>query len=501
MFEPVGKLEFVSRMKWNQLFFNRQFAGLSSHCNSSPSCTDCTNHTDSHPKFKRNDLTGVSSIKRVPKKKSKKAAAKRADASNHSSESANNNPSMMRPTAFNGEQMVSFPSLLDGIRREDTRGNETVFGQIYDTVTSQVADRARYLLVRLPPSSQVAGIFDKESEASMNTITPTRSSSNNAYASLEPNSSIIASSSGQENGRKPISPNRSLILGSGRVRSPSTLVQDYGIQLSPCDFDVIAEDDLEPIAWSPPQEKTRVLSSEPAHNPFLPVSLEPRRIEEMRANPDNLNRWYRYLPIIPTPRLQAQLEYSSPLSLSAACYFLDISTFGMWWSFIFTVGHTVQSMLTSYGPNTESFTLSPEIGIVPHHFMDMMWMHSHFSCLVLLPDLFGPSSMTLFNYFVMTQALNLSIGIKTNYHHIEVKRGVWRPGRWWLADIVRWIFLGYLGSFFTISIGNSYGNDNLKVIGVFTLNLTVLWVWESYRLLLSTRGKVERQLAGDKKST
>lgn len=441
-------------------------------------------------------------MKRIPTKRSRKIATPNRSLSNPPEESV---------SAFNDEQMLQIPSILDGRRREDRYGNESAFGRFYQNVTSQVADRASYLLIRLPPGSQIAGLYDGENDR-----IPMRSHQRTSpYSESTSTTRSSSVSTDQDDRRKPsVAPSQRFPVESGQFGHPVNRFanriassrdidnEDFDINLNPEDFDYIPShqgDNLEPIAWSPLHgdefEQEAIQFSEPPNTASLQSSLEPRSIQEMRDSPDDLNKWYRFLPIIPTPRLQAQLEYASPLSMPLACYYMEISTFGKWWSYIFTVCHTIQSMLTYYGPNSESFTWSPEIGIVPHHFMDMMWMHTHFTLLVLLPGTFGPSSMKLFNYFVMTQALNLSIGVKTNYHHLEVKKGVWGPGRWWMADIVRWIFLGYLGSFFTISIGDYYGNKNLKVIGLFMLNLTVLWVWYSYRLLLSFRRRVEHRLS------
>ncbi|CAJ1970127.1 unnamed protein product [Cylindrotheca closterium] len=47
----------------------------------------------------------------------------------------------------------------------------------------------------------------------------------------------------------------------------------------------------------------------------VPPFFEPRTIQEMRKNPVDLNLWYKVLSIIPSPSLQAKIDFFSPLSV------------------------------------------------------------------------------------------------------------------------------------------------------------------------------------------
>jgi len=72
-----------------------------------------------------------------------------------------NRPSNPRPGKLNFQQICQFPSLIDETSSEDNGGTATIFGRIYHTIASQVADRVASIPVhRIAPASELAGILD-----------------------------------------------------------------------------------------------------------------------------------------------------------------------------------------------------------------------------------------------------------------------------------------------------------------------------------------------------
>ncbi|CAJ1959993.1 unnamed protein product [Cylindrotheca closterium] len=397
----------------------------------------------SHPKFNRNDPYAPSMIKRVKKAKNKKALKEGVSNRSHGL--------LLRDR----KRPMAFPSLLDNPQyRMAEDDNATVLGQLYQTTRSQIADRATKALIRLPP-----GIHFVSSDES----------SDDSSAGGHDSASASASS----------------------VRSSSYHITD--------DLEEYDEDDFEPIPWSP-QTSTQncgVLDHSEGNSSLS--SMEPRTIQEMKRNPDDLNALYNVLPMFSQPRYQALYDFSSPFVLPGLFYFMDISSFGLYWATFLIVGHTIQALFTAYGPNTADLVLRPKISMLKHIFMDIIWMHSLLSAMVLVPEYFGASSVMLAITFIGTQPPGLATNLKTHYHMNSQNQSVpFVHGEWWSADIVRWIFLGYLTAILCICLGHCFTVPTLKVIGVFLMNLTPLLAFESYRLLLSIPSRLEDQ-PGEKK--
>ncbi|CAJ1970126.1 unnamed protein product [Cylindrotheca closterium] len=393
----------------------------------------------SHPDFNRNDPAAPSLMRRV--KKTQKSA--------------------------------SSPSIT-----KSRSGSEAALGGSFHSVGAKIADGLTYLLVRLPPGAEVVGTFDagkfKSNPAYHNPPKPIAHHDSVTKSIPEDVRDEIYS----------INKDFSGDMGADELE-PTKMFPPTDMDATKQDNGFFDDDAFEPIPMSYEEQ-------EPA------VSFEPRTVEEIMETPMDLNLWYKCFPIIPTAKVAACVEYASPFSMPLLCQYLDMSSFGMAWVYVFSVGHTIQALLTDYGPNSEYFRLSPTIGIVPHHFMDIMWMHTHFAGLVLYPALFGPDAMVLFKAFIFTQPLNLAAGLKTNYNYIETKSGAWEDGRFWVAEIVRWVMLGSIAAFLTILAGESYGIENLKVIGLFVSNLSVLWAWGSYQTLLSYHESVENKIMAKK---
>lgn len=426
---------------------------------------------DSHPKFNRNDPDAKSLIKRVKKGSNAKATNKRKSNQSH------------RLALKDGEQSFMFPSLANN-QLHMTEGDSSVFGTLYQMIRSQIADRTQKALIRLPPgahfvSSDKSG--DDDSADGQSRYKP-RSSSKRSGSFQMPSDNNMTTSE-QLAQRNQIAQNSDAIFDDDIA---PILLEGYASE----------EDDLEPLPWSP-QHTTMHGANVPGHSEdeALLISLEPRSIQEMamNGNSEDLNSFFEVLPVFPTPRYQALYDYSSPIALPVLFYMMDISSFGMYWATFLIAGHTIQSLFTEYGPNTGDLVLNPKISLGKHLFMDVMWVQLLLSAMILVPEYFGSSSVMLANAFLLSNPPSLGMSLKSHYHHFhsQKKRQQFVYGDWWLADIIKWLFVGYLASALFISLGQYLAIPSLRVVGVFLMNLTPYLGCESYRLLLSIPSTLE----------
>ncbi|CAJ1959990.1 unnamed protein product [Cylindrotheca closterium] len=466
----------------------------------------------SHPKFNRNDPYAPSMIKRVKKANNTKALNKLSNRSNGLS-------------SRDGGRSFVFPSLLNNTQTlMDEDANASGFAQLYQTVRSQIADRTTNALIRLPPGSQYVTSDEQSDDDSTGRQSPYNPIPN-SHSSGRIHLAAIAERTDDPNlvtqnfvptmdsptranliwdepeQHEQIAHNNCSVFGNNEPSIPLSselrLPAESQI-LGDCDI-AQDEDDFEPIPWSP--EHTPLQNGCEHSHPDQDILLscwEPRGIQEMTEESNELNSWYDAMPIIPKSRYQALYDFSSPVALPALFHYMDISTFGMCWAMFLIVGHTIQALFTAFGPNTQDLVLSPKISMLKHIFMDIMWMHSLLSAMVLVPEYFGSSSVMLAIAFISTQPPNLATSLKTHYHMNSQKGVPFVHGEWWIADIVRLIFLGYLIAILCICIGHCFTIANLKLIGIFILNLTPLFTCESYRMLLSIPARLEGR-HGDKK--
>lgn len=391
--------------------------------------------------------------------------------------------------------MVVLPSLLDDPRRIPTDGDASGIVQLYQTIRSQVADRTTKILVRLPPSAQLISPFDSETD-SVDVQSPKSRMSQPPPAEMP--RSFTASANWQQKYGSTSDGSEPLVSPLPNDDDDWEREQAFGVN---GDFqDEECDDDFEPLPWSPQHD---VLDDSIApvdrHDDTLLWSLEPRNIQEMKENPDGLNFWYKTLPKFPLPKYQAFYDYSSPIALPALFYYMDFSSFGIYWAIFLIIGHTIQALLTDYGPDARNLVLIPKINLLKHLFLDILWVHSLFSAMVLVPEYFGRSSVILAVTFFSSNPASLGTSLKTHYH-MHCQKGV--PlihGEWWMADIVRWLFLGYAISILGICLGHFSSIEGLKVIGVFLINMTPLFACQSYRLLLSIPTTTVEQQHSDKK--
>lgn len=412
-----------------------------------------------------------------------------------------------------GDRMIMFPSLLDSASSNGD-ASSTPFGQLYQTIRSQVVDRTTKALVRLPPGSNLISPFESDDDNSMGRHSP--------FHATQPPSSFRMSASNTIHQQQQLAQNYGTLLDDHVAPMPLSprmnFSQDSKPHFAPQTLPRLADGLLEPVPRSPQHdggyqggEEDELDDLEPI--PWFPQhyslqqdkellsSLEPRSIQNMREHPDNnFNGWYNVTPVVPKPKYQAIYDMASPIAMPSLFYYFDISTFGLCWASFLIVGHTIQALYTAFGPGTEHLVWNPKISILKHHFLDIMWVHTLFSAMVLVPDYFGSSSVVLGAIFFATQPVNLATHLKTHYSNSGRKGEPFIHGEWWVSDIVRWIYVGYNLAIVGICLGYYWSQEWLLQLGVFLINLTPLFACQSYRLLLSipSQGLVYQQ-ANDKK--
>lgn len=240
--------------------------------------------------------------------------------------------------------------------------------------------------------------------------------------------------------------------------------------------------------------------------------FEPRSIEDMVDQPNNNIGLFDFIPTL-SPKQQALLEYSLPITLPMLFSVVDQSKLGLLWCFVIVVGHTLQTLFTSFGPTATDLIYKPSIDLVQHHFMDSMWLQTLFSAMILLPQYFGSYSIYVAAAMIPLIPIYLAVSLKTHFcrnvlalaaedntstRFIKSKKKsiqvVW--------EIINSTCTWYSISVLLILVGHQVASFNLLVVGVFVMNATPISSCETYRYhiqkaskrLLPTRNSTKQKL-------
>mmetsp|Transcript_39983 Transcript_39983/g.96478 ORF Transcript_39983/g.96478 Transcript_39983/m.96478 type:complete len:586 (+) Transcript_39983:152-1909(+) len=470
----------------------------------------------SHPDFKRDDPETSCSLKREASKTiSKKAISKHNNDQNHQQTTLpfSNFSQGIRA----GDTIVQFPSLLkpnllqedeSSLSNSDSSQSSGV-ARLYNTVRTQVADQTRRTLIRIPSEAPENPFHNPEnafwSLSSTSRIGAMMANNNTSEIHTTGNTAGQDLSTTMANMTNNVSSTDSTGVSShddtntthdNTFFDPMPLLPE-----NDADDDLMfQDDDLEPIPWSPLEnppgddddDSYKKGDSIQDFNE-LDASLEPRPIHEMVQHPANPNEWwYDSCPMFGTPRKRALLEFSLPLSLPVGFYLLDVSTFGICWVCFLILGHFVECLFTSWGgaddekdkTYTKDLNIQPFLGMLQHHIMDLLWFHFLLSNMILTPQYFGPPCFPLIYLFTWPQPFNLCIVIKTHYCESNLE-GTYSHGKWWIGDLVKNVLVGYFLTILGVFLLHYYGMDYLRIPLVFGFNMIPLFIFESYRYLVS----------------
>lgn len=242
-------------------------------------------------------------------------------------------------------------------------------------------------------------------------------------------------------------------------------------------------DDLEPIPFNPNEfEMMSPITFDDGPNLRHSNSseaevLEPRKIEDMVSLPDT-SLWYDLCPTM-SPKQQALMEYSLPLVLSGISYSSRFSNFGHIWCILIIVGHTIETMFTSFGPSAKDLSYRPIIGPLHHHFIDCMWLHTLISALILVSDAFSPVACITGILMIQTLPIYLAVSLKTHFTSKFGSKGK-DCNRKSMDQVIKMLFVWYSCATVCALGGYILTIFDLKVLGVFLFNASPLVCGESY---------------------
>ncbi|CAJ1959999.1 unnamed protein product [Cylindrotheca closterium] len=478
----------------------------------------------SHPRFKRDDPKGSAELKRETGRNISKAAVSRRN-QECLGKRLGDRFGGTRNFVLAGDTIVLVPSLLDTSNESDDsyQHSSSVMSNLYNTIRSQVADRTKKALIRIPSEATIPGAdlpFQSRntgfwsgtttSEGALMNDSSGMHDANNTFWSPSTNhqrkvSDADAALSTNITGGTTTMNGRSLMHTVSESEpndvfaSRNFIHDDHDNDLNPIPLNTSLEDhnlfhgvDWDPIPLSP---EGSVSDEDEFGLPNQVDSfMEPRPINEMVQDPATMNNWlYDSVPMLGTPRKRAMLEFSLPISLPIGFYFLDVSTYGIYWVAFLILGHFVECLFTSWGgaedekdkTYTKDLSIKPTIGMLQHHIMDLLWFHSLLSNMMLTPRKFGSPCFLLLYLFIWPQPFNLCMAIKTHYCESNLE-GTYSHGKWWIGDIVKNVFIGYALAIVGVIFMHFYDMTFLRIPLVFGFNMIPLFAFESYRYLLST---------------
>lgn len=473
---------------------------------------------DSHPDFTRDDPEAAYSLIRETSKSSSKKAI--STVSKNKSKVQGFPVASLKRGIRAGDTIVQFPTILSPQHDypssiSDTSDSESsLLAGFNNTFRSQVAERTRRTLIRIPPEAP-DNPFNNPDKAFWTIATSHRPTVSDVV------SLPTANNKQQEQQGRLFLPSRKLPMWSSPTitnmanTAPATIstdlfklygmdtIQDNAIDPVPLgekdgdDENVVGFDDLEPIPWSPEHDSPdndegQGMSSMDQSNQLDSV-LEPRSIQEMVWNPEISNEWwYDSAPMFGTPRKRAVLEFSLPLSLPLGFYLMDVSKFGICWVIFLVGGHFVECLFTDWGGSedkndktyTKDLNIKPKIGMLQHHILDLLWFHFLLSNMILTPKYFGPPCFPLLYMFMWPQPINLMIVVKTHYCESNLE-GTYAHEKYWIGDIIKKSMLGYAMTMLGVIPMHLLEMHYLRVPLVFGFNMIPLLVFESYRCMLA----------------
>ena len=218
-----------------------------------------------------------------------------------------------------------------------------------------------------------------------------------------------------------------------------------------------------------------------------PTSNKRRRLAEVGEAASMA--FYHNMPAL-TERQQAIVEYTAPSTFTPLFKVLGYTPFAVTWVMVMYVGHFLQTMVSTFGPETEAWRWKAWITPLYHSLIDTyVWNHSMITTMLLYPALFGDTAYWLAVFFVMgQQQLYLVVSLKTHYvKHRETLKDESSRHQIELRLVDCFLLYGLAALLFTLA--RVWSLRYLLLIGLVEFNLAPLYLVWAYTQRLDAATK------------
>jgi hypothetical protein len=169
-------------------------------------------------------------------------------------------------------------------------------------------------------------------------------------------------------------------------------------------------------------QQTEIANNEPVVANEMPK----RRIVETSNDKqlsDHLKPLYNWAPVL-DEKARYAMEYSLPLVVPTVASSLKFSSYAYVYCFILPVVHTLETMLTTFGPKAPYLHLKfAPINPMFHLCADLILLHPICMAMVIWPDLYGPHAYTLAAILLVLEYIYWAVAYKSLVVQREAEKG------------------------------------------------------------------------------
>jgi hypothetical protein len=260
-------------------------------------------------------------------------------------------------------------------------------------------------------------------------------------------------------------------------RQSVATVSSYGSSYEDREADCREEDMImERECGEREEDNSRIHEPLKRHHAMQEQGSKRRRVGEAASM-----SFFEHVPLL-TERQQTLVEYIAPSAFTPLFKFVfGYTPFAVAWVTIMYIGHTMQTMVTTFGPETKSMRFRAWLTPLVHHLLDTyVWNHSMITAMLLYPELFGHMSYWLAVFFTMAQQqLYMVVSLKAHYINNQhlLKQGNCRR-EIELRFIDTFLLYGLAAFLFTVARLLGHGYESILKLGLVEFNLAPLYlVW------------------------
>ncbi|CAB9516351.1 expressed unknown protein [Seminavis robusta] len=233
------------------------------------------------------------------------------------------------------------------------------------------------------------------------------------------------------------------------------------------------------------------------HEPLKRGQEDGEQANKRRRLEDASIAFYQATPGL-SERQQAILEYSAPSTVTPLFYFIGYTPFAITWGMVLYTGHSLQTAISTFGPETENLRWKAWIPPLIHHLIDTyVWNHSLITMMLLYPEWFGSTAYwCAVSFITCSQCLYLCVSLKTHYikHKHKLKTNSYRQIELRFIDC----FLLYLLAVINFILARLLGYPILLYIGLIEFNVAPLYIVWAYKKRFDAALKPVNQWDGQK---